>query len=84
MRLSSDVHAVLEMVDQRLEPGQRVPDAWHDLPLPLRIRLKETLIGSRQVNFELGFAEFVHAYLVMYRRQNGSGDDGARLNRSST
>lgn len=84
MRLSSDAQAVLEMVDERLEPGERVPDAWHDLPLPLRVRLKETLIGSRQVNFELGFAEFVHAYLVMYRRENGGGDPEARLDRSGT
>ena len=77
MRLKSDQRAVLELVDDRLEPGQRVPDRWEDFPLPLRNRLKDALIGSREVDFELGFAEFVNAYLTVYRKSVNGGDGAA-------
>lgn len=78
MVFSPEAEDALAAVDERLGPGQRVPDAWTDLPLPLRKRLKETLAGERDIQFELGFAEFVHAYLVVFRQQReASGDDGA-------
>lgn len=83
MRLRSDQRAVLEMVDDRLEPGQRVPERWEEFPLPLRNRLKDTLLGSRDIDFELGFAEFVNAYLTVYRKTKNGGSGGQGRHREA-
>lgn len=63
----------LRSVDDHLEPGERVPDAWEELPEQLRDRLKVGLAGSPTVRFEGAFAEFVHAHVMFCRRHELDG-----------
>lgn len=79
MTLSLETQEALSALDELLDPGQRVPDAWEDLPLELRNWLKATLAEDRDIQFEMGFARFVQAYLVVYRqRQSQEQSQGKR------
>lgn len=69
MRVSPELAAALESIDEHLEPGERVPEKWDELPQELRDRLKTGLAGSPDVQFGRAFAEFVQAYLIAYRRE---------------
>lgn len=82
MRYSPEMARTLEEVNDHLEPGQRVPDAWEQLPLRLRDQLKVILAGSPTVEFEKAFAEFVHAHLMAFRRQEGDGTEAAGRRRA--
>lgn len=73
MRFSREMARALRSVDDHLEPGERVPDAWEELPERLRDQLKVSLAGSPTVHFEKAFAEFVHAHLMFYRRRETDG-----------
>lgn len=76
MTFSLETKEALTALDELVEPGERVPDVWEDLPLELRNWLKATLAGDREIQFEMGFAERVQAYLVVYRREKeGAGED---------
>ena len=72
MTFSLETKEALTALDELVEPGQRVPDVWEDLPLELRNWLKATLAGDSEIQFEMGFAERVHAYLVVYRKENSA------------
>lgn len=69
MRISSELAAALESVNEHLEPDESVPEKWDELPPELREQLKTGLAGSPDVQLGPEFAEFVHAYLVAYRRE---------------
>ena len=73
MRFSREMTRALRSVDDHLEPEERVPDAWDELPERLRDQLKVSLAGSPTVRFEKAFAEFVHAHLMFYRRHEMDG-----------
>lgn len=73
MRFSREMARALESVDDHLDPGERVPDRWDELPERLRDQLKASLAGSPVVRFEKAFAEFVHAHLMFFRRQETNG-----------
>lgn len=75
MTLSLETQEALSALDELLEPGQRVPDVWEDLPLELKNWLEATLAEDRQIHFEAGFARFVQAYLVVYRQRRAKEEN---------
>lgn len=83
MTLSLETQEALSALDELLEPGQRVPDAWEDLPLELKNWLKATLAEDRDIHFEMGFARFVQAYLVVYRQRQSEEEGGERRRREA-
>lgn len=75
MTFSLETREALSALDELLDRGERVPDVWQDLPLELRNWLKATLADG-DIQFEQGFAERVHAYLVVYRKEQSEEDEG--------
>jgi len=74
MTFGLETKEALSALDELLAPGERVPDAWDDLPVELKNWLEATLAADREIHFEQGFAEFVQAYLVVYRRENAEAE----------
>ena len=83
MTLSLETQEALTALDELLEPGQRVPDVWEDLPLELKNWLKATLAEDREIHFEMGFARFVQAYLVVYRQRRSSDESEDKRRREA-
>lgn len=83
MTLSLETQEALSALDELLDPGQRVPDAWEDLPLELRNWLKATLAEDRDIQFEMGFARFVQAYLVVYRQRRSQEQSQGKRRREA-
>lgn len=83
MTFGLETQEALSALDELLAPGERVPDAWDDLPLELKNWLKTTLAADREIHFEQGFAEFVQAYLVVYRQERAAEDVEQRRRREA-